>query len=42
MIYLEVFSDNIPALKTYLKVGFIEKNRNQKDNKEIIYMELYK
>jgi acetyltransferase, GNAT family len=42
MIYLEVFSDNIPALKTYLKVGFIEKNRYQKDNKEIIYMELYK
>ena len=42
MIYLEVFSDNIPALKTYLKVGFIEKNRYQKDDKEIIYMELYK
>lgn len=42
MIYLEVFSDNIPALKTYLKAGFIEKNRYQKDDKEIIYMELYK
>ena len=42
MIYLEVFSDNIPALKTYLKVGFIERNRYRKDNKEIIYMELYK
>ena len=27
MIYLEVFSDNIPALKTYLKVGFIERKR---------------
>ncbi|RRD40750.1 N-acetyltransferase [Leptotrichia sp. OH3620_COT-345] len=38
-IYLEVFSDNIPALKTYLKVGFEEKKRYIKDNKEIIYME---
>ena len=42
MIYLEVFSDNIPAIKTYLKVGFVEKNRNKKESKEIIYMELYK
>ena len=42
MIYLEVFSDNIPALKTYLKVGFVEKNRYKKEDREIIYMELYK
>ena len=42
MIYLEVFSDNIPAIKTYLKAGFIEKNRYKKEDKEIIYMELYK
>ena len=42
MIYLEVFSDNIPAIKTYLKVGFVEKNRYKKEGKEIIYMELYK
>lgn len=42
LIYLEVFSDNIPALKTYLKAGFIEKNRYKKENKEIIYMELHK
>ena len=42
MIYLEVFSDNIPALKTYLKAGFIERNRYKKNDKEIIYMELYK
>jgi acetyltransferase, GNAT family len=42
MIYLEVFSDNIPALKTYLKVGFVEKNRYKKEDREIIYMELCK
>ena len=42
MIYLEVFSDNIPAIKTYLKAGFVEKNRYEKEGKEIIYMELYK
>lgn len=42
LIYLEVFSDNIPAIKTYLKVGFVEKNRYKKEGKEIIYMELYK
>ncbi len=42
MIYLEVFSDNIPALKTYEKAGFVEKNRYEKDGKEIVYMELYK
>ena len=42
MIYLEVFSDNIPALKTYEKAGFIERNRYKKNDKEIIYMELYK
>ena len=41
IIYLEVFSDNIPALKTYLKAGFIEKKKYEKDGKEIIYMELY-
>ena len=42
MIYLEVFSDNIPALKTYEKAGFVEKNKYEKDGKEIVYMELYK
>ena len=42
LIYLEVFSDSIPALKTYLKVGFVEKNRYKKEDREIIYMELYK
>ena len=42
MIYLEVFSDNIPALKTYLKVGFIERKRYIKNDKEIIYMEYFK
>ena len=42
MIYLEVFSDNIPALKTYLKVGFIERKRYIKNNREIIYMEYLK
>ena len=41
-IYLEVFSDNIPALKTYLKAGFKEKERYLKDDKEIIYMEYLK
>ena len=42
MIYLEVFSDNIPALKTYLKVGFIERKRYIKNDREIIYMEYFK
>lgn len=41
-IHLEVFHDNIPALKTYLKVGFAEKRRYLKENKEVIYMELEK
>ncbi|WP_454953555.1 GNAT family N-acetyltransferase [Fusobacterium hwasookii] len=42
IIYLEVFSDNIPALKTYLKVGFVEKERYIKNDREIIYMEYSK
>ena len=42
IIYLEVFSDNIPALKTYLKVGFVEKKRYIKNDREIIYMEYSK
>lgn len=41
-IYLEVFSDNIPAIKTYLKAGFEEKKKYVKDDREIIYMEYLK
>ena len=41
-IYLEVFSDNIPAFKTYLKAGFNEKKRYLNDDREVIYMEYLK
>lgn len=39
-IYLEVFSNNIAALKTYIYCGFKEVSRKKLDNKELIYMEL--
>ncbi|MGX8127565.1 GNAT family N-acetyltransferase [Clostridioides difficile] len=41
-INLEVFSDNIKALKTYIKAGFKEIKREKLNNREIIYMELLK
>lgn len=39
-LHLEVFSDNIPAIKTYEKIGFNEKHQTEKDGKTLIYMEL--
>lgn len=38
-IYLEVLSTNIPAIKIYKKVGFIDKRVYIKENLEVIYME---
>lgn len=42
-LHLEVYSDNIPAVHTYIKAGFQEKGRTLSTNeKEIIYMTIHK
>lgn len=38
---LEVFADNIPALKIYEQCGFIEYDRTSLDNRILIKMELH-
>ena len=38
---LEVFADNIPALKIYEQCGFKEYDRTSLDNRILIKMELY-
>ena len=40
-IYLEVFSDNIPAVNIYKKTGFLTCRELFKDNKKLLLMEIY-
>lgn len=42
-IRLEVYANNIPAVRTYIKAGFLENSRLvDEENREIIYMSIHK